>query len=232
MKMDMEKKEGEEAAIKQQLDEIKKRETLKAKKKKGLKKFFNRNLNATPRPIREGDEARDFASASPKVGTIAPPSMGDANYSVVLDSSSEESQSQASGYLFSQTSVSVAEENEAPVVETVMSADSNASSCRTGGKKKKGIMASLTAKTPSKTATAKDPKPPVPPTMTLAEKMRKVQSMDPRIATQTPKSAETMKRTMSKLTEQANGDLELEKVDTDDTAEDVVLSPKGSGLAF
>lgn len=220
MKMDMEKKENEELAIKQQLEDIKKRETLKAKKKKGLKKFFHRNLNTTPRTIREGDEV---SSPSPKVGTIAPPSMGDGKYSVAMDSSSEEEESLASDGLFSKTSVSVTEENEAPVVETVVSEESNASSRGKKSKKKKKGAASSTAKTPTKTETASDPKPPVPPKMTLTERMRKVQSMDPRIG--------SAKRSLSKLVQERNGDLELEKVATDDTAEDAVLSPKESAIA-
>jgi len=205
MKLDMEKKHNEEALIKEELENLKKREVSKSKQKKGLKKFFARSLAASPRT--EGG----LHSPSPKVGTIAPPSMGDAIYENLDDSSSEEGDSLANSTLFSKTSVSVAEENQTPVVETVMTEDS--SCCKGPTKSKKIVAATKSAKTPSKKATAANPKPPVAPVvpkMTLAEKMRKVQSMDPRIATQT--------KTFSRKSAGAK----LETVDTNDTEDELI----------
>jgi hypothetical protein len=228
MKLDMEKKESEETFMKQELAAIKHREVLKAKKKKGLKKFFSRtvaaNGAANARP--NTSEGYDMTSPSPKVGTIAPPSMADANYSIVLDDSSDddESESLMSDSLFS-TSVSVIGADDAPQVETVMSEDSSVGK---RSKKSKPLLPSSTS--PSKKETPTDSRPPVPPKLTLTEKMRKVQSMGPRIASPSKSSSAPMKRSVSKLIEEADGAVELETIDTDETGEDQIVTPRASPL--
>ena len=222
MKYDMEKKDNDEAEMKRELAAIKRREILKERKKKGMKKFFSRTV-ANSRP--KTTEAYDMASPSPKVGTIAPPSMADANYSMMMDDSSDESESLMSDSMFS-TNVSVnGADGTAPQVETVMSIDS--SSGKSSKKQKPPVVAM--AKKSNKKETPKDHKPPVPRKMSLTDKMRKVQSMDPRIAT-AARPAEPMKRTISKLLEQPDGAVELETVDTDDTIEDEIVSPKSPSL--
>ena len=221
MKYDLEKKENDEAEMKRELAAIKQREIMKERKKKGLKKFFSRTVANGSRP--KSTDGYDMTSPSPKVGTIAPPSMADANYSVMMDDSSDESESLMSDSFFS-TNVSVNGADGAQV-ETVMSTDSSM------GKVSKKVKSPFIpmGKAMSKKETSKDLKPPVPPKMSLTDKMRKVQSMDPRIATAS-KPVEPMKRTISKLMELPDGAVELETVNTDDTVEDEIVSPKKSSL--
>ena len=225
MKQDMEKKESEETFMKQELAAIKQREVLKAKKKKGLKKFFTRTVAANGNGRPKTSEGYDMTAPSPKVGTIAPPSMADANYSIVLDDSSDdESESLMSDSLFS-TSISVIGADDAPQVETVMSEDSSVGK---RSKKSKPLLPPPTS--PSKKETPADSRPPVPPKLTLTEKMRKVQSMGPRIASPSKSSSSPMKRSVSKLIEEPNGAVELETIDTDETGEDQIVTPRASPL--
>ena len=180
MKEHMEKNTQDEAEIKKELDSIKKSN----KKKKGLKKFFSRHFNASPKAA--GNESTGLTTIDSHIPTIAPPSMhAGADYGVNLEDSSEEEDSLASASLGGAFS-------EAPVVETIMTDQSSgtktskASKASKSSKKsaKTAKAANISPVTPTKTETSSDPKPPVPPKMSLAEKMRKVQSMDPRINSQ------------------------------------------------
>jgi len=169
MKVNMEKNTQEEAEIKKELDNIKKTN----KKKKGLKKFFARHFNASPKA--EGNESSGLTTIDSHIPTIAPPSMAAADFGVHMEDSSEEEESLASaslgGAFLTKTSLS----DQSLGTKTSKASKSSKKSAKTKEAAKTGPVS------PTKTETSSDPKPPVPPKMSLAEKMRKVQSMDPRI---------------------------------------------------
>lgn len=212
MKLEMELKGKEDSSLKKELEEIKKRAD---KKKKGLKKFFARRFTAGKRI---GMDGSSFGELPPtprelNISTIAPPSMMNIDYeNPIREDSSDEEEANGESIcddLLNRTSISEA-------VQSVQS-DGNESKQSAHTKASKATVSSSKTRKSRKSseptlAKESSPKPSTSAgiaSLSLVKEMRKVQTMDPRIA-----SPHAMKRTKSKVMTQPNGEVELETVDS------------------
>jgi hypothetical protein len=184
------------------------------------------------------------AETTDQVVTIGPPSMANmSNFGVGSDSddscSSAEEESQAGSKILEKLSVSFMED-AAPAVETsvtdtpqssahVVKTASSTLSQQTAKSSIKATASTQSQPVPSSSPTKKPSLPPLAPSS-----MRKVHSMEPRIASPTHSTKpSTMMRKFSKPIMEATGEVELEKMASGESLEDEVLvqSPTNSSVA-
>lgn len=256
MRATMQLKDVGEAVLKRELDILK--QTEAAKKKKGLSKFFARHFShrkksedaaaaerrsndaskATKETTKDGKTSSRVSlsgAASPansrlqpdfdQVSTISPPSM--VHRRVVEDDSSDDSSldgSTSTAGIMSKLSVTYTND-AAPAVETVHTVEEPEQQIvKTASK---GVVGKASSKESAQTASATLTKQTTP----SGNIMRKVVSMDPRIASQRA-IQQAIRHSLSKTVMEASGDIELEATDT---IEDEVLiraPSQASQLAF